>query len=54
MKPIVTEMRHSPTAAENKLWQALRNGKLGGFKSAGSTPSTATSLTLPARPLPSS
>ena len=32
MKPMITQMRHSPTPAEDKLWHALRNGKLAGFK----------------------
>ena len=32
MRPLVTEMRRAPTPAENKLWQALRNGKVGGFE----------------------
>jgi very-short-patch-repair endonuclease len=32
MKPMISVMRHAPTPAEDKLWQALRNGKLAGFK----------------------
>ena len=32
LKPIVREMRHKPTEAENLLWQKLRNCQLSGYK----------------------
>ena len=32
LKPLAREMRHTPTAAENKLWQALRRHQLDGLQ----------------------
>jgi very-short-patch-repair endonuclease len=32
LKPLARQMRHAPTAAENKLWQRLRHHQLGGVK----------------------
>jgi very-short-patch-repair endonuclease len=32
LKPLAREMRHSPTLAENKLWERLRNRRLNGLK----------------------
>ncbi len=32
LKPLAREMRQQPTAAEDAVWQALRGGRLGGFK----------------------
>jgi very-short-patch-repair endonuclease len=32
LKPLARQMRHAPTAAENKLWQKLRGNALNGKK----------------------
>jgi very-short-patch-repair endonuclease len=32
LKPIARQMRHDPTPAESKLWEALRGRRLAGFK----------------------
>jgi very-short-patch-repair endonuclease len=32
LKPLARQMRHEPTFAEDRLWQQLRNRRLGGAK----------------------